>query len=244
MRMSSIKQTLLVDDVDDVERFAVATVLAYVVEDVADRPVLAHGDVVRRHQPADRALGIAEQRHRDGPLLGRQERQQLARRGRRQLLEEHRAVVGRHVVEQRRDVFLGHRLEERFLGVLRQILEDLGGVLARQHAEDHHLVLEAELGQKRRHVDRVAVAHHVPQLRVVAGAEDRRQLVGPPRRLADGRERLVALLAVQLLFHLRERRPDDVVMMDVGSDGLGRVEPDAMDEIEIAGERDGGWAPR
>ena len=84
-------------------------------------------------------------------------------------------------------------------------------------------------------VARVAIAHHVAQLRVVAGAEDGGQLVGPPRRLANGRERLVALRAVQLLFHLRQRRPDDVVMVDVRSDGLRGVEPDAMDEIEIAG---------
>ena len=208
--------------------------VADVVEHVADRPVLAHGDIVRRHQPADGALGVAEQRHRDGPLLGREEGQQLARRSRGQFFEEHRAVVGRHVVEQRRDVFLGHRLEERFLGVLGEILEDRGRILAGEHAEHHHLVLEAELRQKRRHVDRVAIAHHVPQLRVVAGAKDGRQLVGPPGRLANGPEGLVALLAVQLLFHLRERRPDDVVMMDMWSDGFGRIEPDAVDEIEIA----------
>ena len=116
-----------------------------------------------------------------------------------------------------------------------EVLEDGRGVLARQHAEDDDLILEAELGQERRDVAGVAVAHHVAQLRVVAGAQHRRQLVGRPRRLADGGERLVALWSVQLLFHLRERCPDDVVMMHVRADGLGRVEPDAMNEIEIAG---------
>ncbi len=101
------------------------------------------------------------------------------------------------------DVFLGHRLEERLLGVLGEVLEDVGGVLARQHAEHDDLILEAELGQERRHVAGVAIAHHVPQLGVVARAQHRRQLVGPPRRLPDGRERVVALWSVQLLFHLR-----------------------------------------
>ena len=62
IRMSSISSALLVDDVDDVERFAVLAVRADVVEHLADGPVLADRDVVRRHQPADRALGIAEQR--------------------------------------------------------------------------------------------------------------------------------------------------------------------------------------
>ena len=110
----------------------------------------------------------------------------------------------------------------------------VGGVLAREHAEHDDLILEAELGQERRHVAGVAVAHHVPQLSVVARAQHRCQLVGPPRRLPDGRERVVALWSVQLLFHLDECCPDDIVMMDMRSDGLGRVEPDAMDEIEIA----------
>ena len=49
------------------------------------------------------------------------------------------------------------------------------------------------------------------------------------------RERLVALRAVQLLFHLRERRPDDVVVVDVRADGLDGVEPHAVNEIEIGG---------
>ena len=229
------QQTVLVDDVDDVQGFAVLAVRPDMVEHVAYGPVLANGHVVRRHQPADRALGIAEQRDRDGAFLWRQEGQQLARRGRGQLFEEHRALVGRHVVEQGRDVFLGHRLEQRFLGVLREILEDGGGILPREHAEHHDLVLEAELGQERRHVARVPIAHHVSQLRVVAGAKDGGQLVGQPGRLANGAERLVALWSVQLLFHLRERRPDDVVVVDVRADGLRRIEPDAMDEIEIAG---------
>ena len=229
------EQSLLVDDVDHVQGLAVVTVRADVVEDVAHRPVLAHGDVVRRHQPADRALRVAEERHRDGSFLRRQQRQQLARRGRRELFEEHRAVVRRHVIEQRRDIFLRHRLEEGLLGVLRQVFEHLGGVLARQHAERDDLILEAELGEKRRDVAGVAIAHHVAQLRVVAGAEDRGQLVGRPGGLAYRGERLVALWSVQLLFHLRERCSDDIVMVDVRADGPRRVQPHAMNEIEIAG---------
>ena len=119
--------------------------------------------------------------------------------------------------------------------LLRQILENLGRVLARQDAEDNDLILDAELGQERGHVAGVAVAHDVPQLSVVAGAKHGRELVGPSRRLADGRERLVALRSVEFLFHLRKRCPDDVVMMDVRANGLGRIQPDAMDEVEIGG---------
>ncbi len=197
--------------------------------------MLAHGDVVRRHQTADRALRIAEQGQRDRAFFGRQQREQFARGGGGQLFEEHGPVVRRHVVEERRDVFLGHRLEQGFLGVLRQVFEHRGGVLAGQDAKHHDLILEAELGQERRHVARVAVAHHVAQPCVVAGAKDRGQLVGQPGHLADRGERVVALWSVQLLFHLRKRCPDDVVVVHVRPDGLGRVEPDAVNQIEIAG---------
>ena len=48
------ERALVVDDVDDVERFAVLPVLAHVVEHLLNGPVLAHRDVVRRHQAADR----------------------------------------------------------------------------------------------------------------------------------------------------------------------------------------------
>ena len=115
MRMSSISSPVVVDDVDDVERFAVLAVRADVVEHLGDGPVFPHRDVVRRHQPPDRAFGIAEQRHRDGALLRREQREQLPRHLGRQLLEEHRAIVRRHLVEQRRDVLLRHRLQQRFL---------------------------------------------------------------------------------------------------------------------------------
>ncbi len=197
--------------------------------------MLLNRHVVRRHQAADRALGIAEQRHRDRPLFWRQQGQQLTRRGRGQFLEEHRALVGRHVVEQGRNVFLGHRLEESLLGVLCEVLEDGGGILAGQHTEHDDLVFETELGQERRDVACVPIAHQVPQLGVVSSAKDRSELVGSPGGLADGGEGLVALWAVQLLFHLGERCSDDIVVVHVRADGLGRVEPDTMNEIEIAG---------
>ena len=102
------QQALLVDDVDDVQRFAVLPVRPHVVEHLANGPLLADRDVVRRHQPADGLLGIAEQRQRHGPFGRREQGQQLPRRFRRQLLEEHRAVVRRHVVQQLRDVLLRH----------------------------------------------------------------------------------------------------------------------------------------
>jgi len=52
----------------------------------------------------------------------------------------------------------------------------------------------------------------------------------PPDRL----ERPVALRTVQLLFHLRQCRSDDVVMMDVRPDGFRRIEPETMDLVQVA----------
>ena len=103
---------------------------------------------------------------------------------------------------------------------MRQVLECRGGVFARQHAEDHHLVLEAERRQHRGDVAGVAVAQHVAQTRVVARAQHGGQFVGWPGRLADGCERGLAFWAFELLFHLSQCRSDHVVVMHVGPDGL------------------------
>ena len=68
------------------------------------------------------------------------------------------------------DVFLRHRLEQRFFRVLRQVFEDRGGVFARHDAKDDDLIFEAEGGQERGDVAGVAIAQHVAQPRVVARA--------------------------------------------------------------------------
>ena len=150
-----------------------------------------------------------------------------------QLLQEQRAVVRRHVVEQRGNVLLRHRLEQRFLGILGQVLEDGGGVLAGQHAEDHDLIFEVELGEQVGDVARVAVPQHVAQPREVPRAHDRRQFFGRSCDVADRCDRVVALRSGKLLFHLRKRGPDDVVVVHVRPDGLDRVEPETMNQIEI-----------
>ena len=112
------QQALLVDHVDDVQRFAVLAVRPDVVEHLANGPLFADGDVVRRHQPADRLFGVPEQRQGDGAFRGREQRQQLAGGLCRQLLEEQRPIIGRHVVEQLGHILLRHRLQQRFLRLL------------------------------------------------------------------------------------------------------------------------------
>ena len=72
-----------------------------------------------------------------------------------------------------------------------------------------------------------------------AVARSGRQFVGGTRDLADRGERLVALRAGELVFHLREGRPDDVVVVHVRTDRLDHVEPHAMNQIEVAGRERG-----
>ena len=122
---------------------------------------------------------------------------------------------------------------------MRQVLEDRGGVLPRQHAKDDDLIFEAQRRQQRGDVAGVPIAQHVAQPRVVAGAEHRGQFVGGPGDVADRRERLVAFGTGELLFHLRQRCSDDVVMVHVRTDGLDGVEPQAVNQVEIAGRE--GW---
>ena len=200
----------------------------HVVEHLTDGPVLADRHVLRRHQAPDGVLRIAQQGDGDGALSWRQQGEQLPGRFGRQLLEEVGALVRRHVAEQRGDVLLGHSLQERFLVVLRQVLEHGRGVLARQHPEDHDLIFQAERREQRGDIARVTVPQHVAQSRVVAGSNDRRQFFGGPRDLTDGLDRRIALRSGKLLFHLSEGGSDDVVVMDVGPDGLDGVEPETM----------------
>jgi hypothetical protein len=80
----------------------------------------------------------------------------------------------------------------------------------------------------------MTIASHVPQPSLVAGLKNGRKLVGWPRRLSNGRQDVLALGTVELLFHLCEGGSYDIVMMHVGSDRLDGVEPHAMNQIEIA----------
>ena len=157
------QQAVVVDDVDDVERFAVLAVRADVIEHLGDGPVFLHADVVRRHQTPDRAFRISEQLHGVGALLGREQREELPRRLRGELFEERRAIVGRHVVQERGGLFRRHRPQERVLLVGRQIGEGFGGGLPRQNAEHEDAFLERQIREHRGDVARGPVAQHVAE---------------------------------------------------------------------------------
>ena len=52
--------------------------------------------------------------------------------------------------------------------------------------------------------------------------------------VADGRQRLVASGTGEFLLHLSQSRSNDVVVMNVRTDGLDGVEPEPMNEVEVA----------
>ncbi len=114
-----------------------------------------------------------------------------------------------------------------------QVFEGRRGVLPRQQSENDDLILEAEVGEDLGEVVRRTIADHVAQLREVSPPHDRRKLVGRTRHAPDGLEGPVALWARELLFHLRQCRPDDVVMVHMGPDGLRGVEPEAMNLVQV-----------
>ena len=163
------EQAAVVHDVDHVQRLAVPPVLADVVEHLPHGPVRAHGDVVRRHQATDAALGVAEQLDGAGALLRLEQGEHLLGDRARQFFEEGGAVVVGHRVEDGRHLVVPHGLEEFLLLVARQVLEGLRGQLARQDAEQKRLVVGVnpadEVGDLRRREppERLAQPREVPR---------------------------------------------------------------------------------
>ena len=136
-----------------------------------------------------------------------------------------------------------HALEQRFLGLLFDRYSNTADASLRgMSAEDHHLVFDAERRQQRRDVAGVPVAQHVPQPGIVPGTKHLRELFGRPRFFPNRGDGLITLRTGELLIHLLQRCSDDVVVVHVRADALDRVEPQPVNQIEIAGSQ--GWRMR
>ena len=145
---------VLVRHIDHVQRLRVAPVFADVVEHALDGPVRAHAHEVRRHQTAHAVVGIIQERLGDGLFLRREELEELRHRHAGQLLEQRRAVVRRHVVEDARGIHRAHRLQHGVLRIHIQILEDIARQHMRQQAEDDRLLLLRQVRDALRDVRR------------------------------------------------------------------------------------------
>ena len=85
--------------------------------------------------------GIAEQRLRDAALFRREQPDQLPRRRARQFLEQRRAIVRRHLVQNADDLLVRHAAEQLLLRIDIEIFENVGRELVRQDAEDDDVIV-------------------------------------------------------------------------------------------------------
>ena len=118
---------VIVGDIDDVERFAVFAVAADVVEDLLDRPIAFDRDEVGRHEAADRAGAVRQERAGDALLFGAEQHEQPLDFLGRLAFEQGGAVVWRHAVEQPREFLDGHLANQLFVRGGRDVLEAAGG---------------------------------------------------------------------------------------------------------------------
>ena len=77
--------------------------------------MLFHDHVVGRHQTSDGVLGVVQERQRNGTLFGAQRVDQLGDDIAGKLFEELCTVVGRHLVQDGGNVFLGHVVQQLLL---------------------------------------------------------------------------------------------------------------------------------
>src|SRR5581483_299464 len=94
------KDALFVDDIDDVYRFAIFSHFPDMVDHLPDGPVLLDGDIIRRHQPADAAFRVTQQRKGDLSFLRVQRPDQLLHHFTGQLFQEGGPVIRGEVVQQ------------------------------------------------------------------------------------------------------------------------------------------------
>ena len=160
---------LVVDDVDDIERLAVAAVGADVIEHMAHGPLLADHDVVGGHQSADAMFAIIEQGAGDDFLLGiEQVDQPLGLLGRK-LGKQRRPVIGRHLVQDVFRLFHRQRLEHLLLGVDIEVREGLGGQGRLDQPQDVNLFGGRECIDKVGQVRRVPAIDDLAQGVVIVG---------------------------------------------------------------------------
>ena len=98
---------------------------ADVIEHLLHRPILLHRDKIRRHQTANAVFGITEQRRGDAAFFRREQSDQLPRRGARQFLQQRRAIVRRHFIQNGDDLLVRHRAQQFLLFLDPEIFKNI-----------------------------------------------------------------------------------------------------------------------
>ena len=160
----------IIDHIEHVESFGIAPVCAHIGQHFVDCPMRFHRDEIRRHQTAHAVLRITEQYARDLTFLRGEKLNQLPRRRARQLLQQCRAIVRRHLVQNPDHLFMRHPTEEMLLRIDIEIFKNIRRQIMRQHAEDDHLIVLLHIENHLRHVRRrpfrkqFAQAHEIARI--------------------------------------------------------------------------------
>jgi hypothetical protein len=142
-------------------------VLADVLERLAGGPVGPHREVLGRHEAPGAPLRIAEEVARDLQLFGAERAERTLGHLRRQLLEETRPVVRRHLVEDPGHLAGAERLHHLRLLIEREVLEHLCRGVTREDTEDDPRVLRRKVLDDLRDVGWVHVREGLAKRRVV-----------------------------------------------------------------------------
>ena len=74
-------------------------------------------------------------------FLGREQTDQLARRGTRQFLQQRRAIVRRHLIQNGHDLLVRHRAQQFLLFLNPEVFKNIRCQIVRQHPKDDHLFI-------------------------------------------------------------------------------------------------------
>ena len=141
---------------------------AHVIEHLLHSPVLVHRDKIRRHQTAHAVFGITEQRRRDASLFRRKQSNQLSRRCARQFLEQRRAIVRRHLVQNRHDLLVSHGAQQLLLAPRSRDIQKHPPPGVRQDPKDDHLFVFRQIENHFGHISRRPFTKHFTQRREIA----------------------------------------------------------------------------
>ena len=135
--------------------------LADVLDRLGHGRVLAHRDELGRHEASGGALGIFEELLDLLGLLLLHELEDFVRSLLRQLLHDVDDLLGRHAVEDARDLDLRERADQLAQGRIVELGEHLARVLRAEQAEEAHLIVARQLADHARHVGGVGVLDEV-----------------------------------------------------------------------------------
>ena len=144
---------------------------AHIIQHLLDGPVLMHGDEIRRHQTSNAVFRVTEQRRGDASLLRCKQPNQLPRSCAWQFFQERRAIVRRHLVQNRPDLLVGHGAQQFLLRVDIEIFKDIRRQCMRQDAKDNHLFVFWQIQNHFGDIGGWPFAKHLTQRREITGVD-------------------------------------------------------------------------